>query len=188
MAITPRLLREDEGFLLKELYLRMSTESPTAFGDSPEELRKWSDEKWQDMAAEFSSSPFSSAFIAENAGGAHGFVNATILTWRVLNSGLGKALPDKPDEPSDTTLLGRMWVAPDLRGQGLAQQLIKTVFAWAKEKNQQTVVLGCTVGNERARRCYIGAGFAPMNITLPHPADNEHGIEIMEVHLVTKQP
>jgi RimJ/RimL family protein N-acetyltransferase len=180
MAITLRRLREEESPLLKELYLRMSIETPTAFGDTAEELSVWSDEKWQAMATEFATSPISSAFVAEDAARAHGFVTTTIPSWRSVNTGLGKALPDNPDDPSDTTLMGRMWVAPEHRGQGLAHALIQRVFAWAKEKNQRKVVLGCTEGNEQARRCYVRAGFVPMNMTLPHPNFEQLSIEVME--------
>lgn len=193
MTITIRTLRADEAPLLKKLYVEMSDETPTAYGDRPDQIAEWSDEKWQEMATAFATLPAYVAYVAEsqevNQEGATselraaGFVAAFIISEGELNAILGQSPPDNPDALTQTTILTRMWVASHLRGQGQAHQLIARVLEWAKAKGQARVLLGVTDDNERASRSYARAGFAMTGLTLPHPGYAEHTINAMGYEL-----
>lgn len=180
-----RPLRGDEGQLLKRLSIAMCAEVPTAFYLTTAEAEARTDEMWQQLAEEFASSPDKEAFVGENSGDPCGFVSATRLPRHMVALVEGQGEHDESrdedgDELTDTTLLGSMYVAPNVRGQGLAQCLIEAVLSWARENNQRRVVLGVTQGNERALRCYIRAEFLPMGVSVPHMKFEGVMIDLME--------
>ena len=47
-----------------------------------------------------------------------------------------------------------MWVAPDLRGMGLARDLVESVLEWARQRGSDRVCLSVEPSNERAARLY----------------------------------
>ena len=71
--------------------------------------------------------------------------------------GLACGVPDK----IDATLghLMAMWVHPDFRRTGGADDLVGAVKQWAAESGRREVRLQVIEGNARARRCYERAGF-----------------------------
>jgi RimJ/RimL family protein N-acetyltransferase len=71
--------------------------------------------------------------------------------------GLVAGVPDQND--SWIVHLMAMWVHPDLRGTGAADELISTVKAWATQVGATHVHLKVVENNVRARRCYERAGF-----------------------------
>ncbi|WP_328613146.1 GNAT family N-acetyltransferase [Amycolatopsis sp. NBC_00355] len=56
-------------------------------------------------------------------------------------------------------LVFSMWVAPQLRGHGLAARLMDAVRAAAGEAGAQAIALHVFEGNDRARRGYERLGF-----------------------------
>ena len=62
------------------------------------------------------------------------------------------------DDPA-TVFLVAMWVAPDLRGTGAAQQLVESVLEWARGRARR-VCLSVEGDNPRAARLYEKCGFA----------------------------
>jgi GNAT superfamily N-acetyltransferase len=123
------------------------------------------------------------AFVAEDSGKAYAFVAASILSKQAIAEAEGSQDGAEADELSDTTILSRMWVAPQNRHQGLGQALIQAVTLWAKAHNQRRVVLGVTEGNEIAKRCYLRAGFVPNALVFPHPWHPDLKVYGMELDL-----
>jgi GNAT superfamily N-acetyltransferase len=180
MANTVRTLRQEEGQLLKELFIRMTTETPTAYRGRLAELEQNTDADWQGMAEHVATSPNMDAFVAENEVQTCGFVSGTIVTEELLAIIEGRKAGDNGEMLTDTTLLGRMWVAPHARSQGLGQALIQAILSWAIEKKQRRVMLAITEGNERALRCYTRANFVPTGFSMPHASYPELTIHFME--------
>ena len=54
-----------------------------------------------------------------------------------------------------------MWVDPEVRGQGVAERLIRAVADWAAERGCREVFLFAQETNVRAQRLYERAGFRP---------------------------
>jgi RimJ/RimL family protein N-acetyltransferase len=178
MSVTIRTLRGDEGTLLKQLFITMSVETPTAFAGTVQELEQRSDAEWLEFATSIASSPNMEAFVVENDGDVQGFVTGAILTKKRL--AMFENTTSEDEGLSDTTILGRMWVAPEARGQRIAQVLIDAVLDWAREKGQRRVTLAVSDGNVPASRAYERAGFVPTGHSIPHPNYPELPIHRME--------
>lgn len=164
-----RRLRKDEDQLLKDVMLRMYADTPTAFGETLADAQAYSEGEWRRSATEYSTDPNMVAFVVMESGSANAFVRASVLPKKVLEEFEGPSEASAAGEFSDTTVLRHMWVAPQLRGQGVAQALIQAVIAWARDKGQRRVVLAVTEGNEIAERCYTRAGFVRNGLSFPHP-------------------
>jgi ribosomal protein S18 acetylase RimI-like enzyme len=68
-----------------------------------------------------------------------------------------------------------MWVAPDCRGQGVADQLVEAVCDLARQSGAAAVTLWVTEVNGRARAFYRRLGFAPTGERqLVRPEEPEH--------------
>lgn len=55
--------------------------------------------------------------------------------------------------------LFQMWVAPEMRGQGVGKRLLAQAIAWARSVHAQFVQLGVTCADTPALRLYRAAGF-----------------------------
>jgi ribosomal protein S18 acetylase RimI-like enzyme len=71
--------------------------------------------------------------------------------------GMACGVPDKTE--TDVGHLLAMWVHPDFRRSGDADDLVAAVKQWAAEAGKREVRLQVAEGNARARRCYERAGF-----------------------------
>lgn len=125
----------DEG-VLRTLRLQALTDSPRAFSSSYEREVARTTEDWQRWM-----SP-GVTFILEAGREPHGMV---------------AGVRDKDD--SSMVHLMAMWVHPDSRGTGAADQLVASIKNWAEEVGAKKVRLDVVEGNRRARRCYERAGF-----------------------------
>jgi RimJ/RimL family protein N-acetyltransferase len=175
-----RALRSDEGQLFKDMSIKMCTEVPTAYRLTLAEADARTDEQWQQLAAESASSPTMESFVGEISGEPCGFVMGTVLPQHVLAVIEGRTEEHAGHGLTDTTLLGSMWVAPHMRGQGLAQLLIQAVLTWAKENNQRRVMLAVTQGNERALRCYVRFQFRQTGFALTNPSNHDLVVDFMD--------
>jgi GNAT superfamily N-acetyltransferase len=176
-------VRKGEGLLLKDLFIRMTAETPAAFRGTLAELQERTDEGWQGLAEYVANSPNVEGFVAENESGACGFVSGAVASNHQLAEIEGRQEDGDGDALTDTTLLGRMWVAPHMRSQGIGQELIRAVIEWAREKKQRRVMLAVTEGNDRALRSYVRAEFKSTPFSLPHPNYPELKINFMEYFL-----
>jgi GNAT superfamily N-acetyltransferase len=71
--------------------------------------------------------------------------------------GMACGVPDKTE--SEIGHLMAMWVHPDFRKTGGADDLVAAVKQWAAETGKREVRLQVAEGNARARRCYERSGF-----------------------------
>ncbi|WP_432968024.1 GNAT family N-acetyltransferase [Dactylosporangium sp. CA-233914] len=62
--------------------------------------------------------------------------------------------------PGTTHLIG-MWVAPAVRGRGIAGLLAEAVVGWARSCGHDTVELELACGNTAALNAYLRCGFVP---------------------------
>jgi GNAT superfamily N-acetyltransferase len=69
--------------------------------------------------------------------------------------------------PPDERHLVGMWVAPRVRGQGVAARLTAAVATWAAAVGAARLSLWVVVGNEAARRSYLKSGFQATGIVQP---------------------
>ena len=77
------------------------------------------------------------------------------------------------DDAANVFLVG-MWVAPALRGTGIARDLVESVLAWANERGAARVCLSVEPGNDRAARLYEKCGFAETADPPPFPYEPNH--------------
>jgi ribosomal protein S18 acetylase RimI-like enzyme len=62
-------------------------------------------------------------------------------------------------------LLGGMYVAPEARGNSIGKALLEHALSYARTMDGlEDVTLAVTVGNNAARRLYLGAGFVPYGV------------------------
>lgn len=74
--------------------------------------------------------------------------------------------PESPDEPE---VIG-MWVHPDQRGTGTADQLLEAAHRWARAQGAPSLALWVVDGNTRARRFYERHLYQPTGERAPLPA------------------
>ncbi|MFJ4467202.1 GNAT family N-acetyltransferase [Streptomyces sp. NPDC089424] len=67
------------------------------------------------------------------------------------------------DAEENEVELARLVVDPDIRGQGLGRELVRRLLARAVEAGFDDVFMRVHPGNDRALRCYLGAGFEPVD-------------------------
>jgi GNAT superfamily N-acetyltransferase len=90
------------------------------------------------------------------------------------------------DRGADWHLVG-MWVAPRVRGTGLADRLVAAVCDLAKRAGATSVTLWVTEVNDRARAFYRRLGFAPTGARqLVRPEELDHWEE--ELILQLREP
>jgi ribosomal protein S18 acetylase RimI-like enzyme len=76
--------------------------------------------------------------------------------------------------PPEWHLVG-MWVAPDYRGQGVADRLVEVVCNRARQAGAATVMLWVTEINGRASALYRRHGFTPTGVReLVRPEEPDH--------------
>ena|SRR2546421_1641766 len=63
-----------------------------------------------------------------------------------------------------TPMLIGMWVAPERRGTGLAEELARAVIEWARGLGAPRIVLWVVIGNTPAERFYERIGFVPTGV------------------------
>jgi ribosomal protein S18 acetylase RimI-like enzyme len=74
-----------------------------------------------------------------------------------------------------------VYVAPSWRGTGLARALTADLIAEARASGLALLTLSVTVGNEAARRLYLGAGFTPYGV---EPASLMIGPDLLDAELM----
>src|SRR5260221_7211230 len=114
-----------DGPMLRELMLRMYADSPDAFGETLAQAQARSETGWHELAKMVADSTRFVAFVARQDEQSVGFVVG--LVGRALNGQLDYSF-------TEMVTVGRMWVDPTLRRQGLGRALMDAVIAWARQK------------------------------------------------------
>ena len=144
-----RLVRPDEWAALKALRLRALASDPDAFGGRLEDAIEHDDDLWRKRAA---ADPAEAAtFVAEDADGA------------LVGMAVGARIPERPDAAG---LFG-MWVAPEVRGQGLGGALVDAVARWARSVGYERIGLGVATTNMGVVAFYERKGFAVFGEPVP---------------------
>jgi ribosomal protein S18 acetylase RimI-like enzyme len=128
-----RRLTPDDALVLREIRLRALADTPENFGALVAVEGAKSDDDWR---AWLTDRAWFAAFDGETA-------VALVCGW-----------PDAAE-----WLVFSMWVAPQVRGRGLAARLVDAVRAAADEAGAQAIALHVFEGNDRARRVYERLGF-----------------------------
>jgi ribosomal protein S18 acetylase RimI-like enzyme len=126
--------------LLRDVRLRALREDPDAFLQTYAEASAFSPEQWQARAAQANGA----SFVVEGSAGAEGLATGFVDT-----------------DPGTVFLVG-MWVAPSLRGTGVARDLVGHVVDWARARGATRVCLSVEAQNIRAARLYERSGFTEL--------------------------
>ncbi|MCS6711463.1 GNAT family N-acetyltransferase [Brachybacterium sp. EF45031] len=129
--------QEESWPLVREIRLRSLSSDPAAFGQSWERESTYDDQMWRQRVRE------AAWFLA-----VEGDTPVAVVASR-----------HEQDSPANERELQAMWVSPESRKLGIAQQLAEAVFAWAKEDGADTVTLYVGPDNEPARALYEALGF-----------------------------
>jgi GNAT superfamily N-acetyltransferase len=130
---------------VRELRLRALADAPGAFGSTYEREVAFADNVWMDRAGSLTNA----TFVAEVAGQRCGMVTV---------------VRDDTD-PALGWLVG-MWVAPSVRGTGVADLLVTSALRWGADEQIETVRLHVADGNGRAERLYRRHGFSRTGATV----------------------
>ena len=156
-----RRIRPDEWQALKALRLRALANDPDAFGGRIEDAIEHDDDLWRKRTAADSSE--SATFVAEAADGT------------LVGMAVGAPAPEQPDAAG---LFG-MWVAPDVRSQGIGGALVDAVVVWAASVGYERIGLGVTTTNTAAIALYERKGFADLGMRMPLREGSDLEIELM---------
>jgi|SRR5579862_3616287 len=143
-----RQVESDDWERLRDVRLRALASDPAAFLETVEKARSFSAERWRERAHP---SERAATFVYEREGAFDGMVSAFV------------------DEDSEAVNLVGMWVAPDLRGSGVARELVERVIEWSRDHERSRVVLTVEGGNARAARLYEKCGFVELRSPPPLP-------------------
>ena len=145
----------DDWAAYREIRLKMLTEAPDAYASSYAFEARFPEERWRERAA----NPLQ--FMAYAPDG------------RLAGTATGLPAADR------TVDIVAMYVAPEYRGQGCAEQLLDAVVAAARGRGARRLVMHVTAGNEAASRSYTRYGFVPTGRSWPM----QRNPELTEVEL-----
>jgi ribosomal protein S18 acetylase RimI-like enzyme len=136
----------DDWEAFRTVRLASLAESPAAFGSRYEDWVDASPERWQDRLTQ---------------------VPLTLLAYE---DGTPVGVASGALVDTDWVELISMWVAPSVRGTGVARQLMDAVAEWAVAQDRRTFLM-VRSDNARARRAYERAGFVDRGIPDGWPTD-----------------
>jgi ribosomal protein S18 acetylase RimI-like enzyme len=136
-SVIIRGLTAEDWRQLRDARLAALAEAPYAFASSVAREEAFTDEVWRERAGS----------------------GRTFAAWADgVITGLATGFPE--DTGAGWHLVG-MWVAPEHRGQGVADQLVGAVCELARQSGAASVTLWVTDVNDRARAFYRRLGFVP---------------------------
>lgn len=154
-----RRVGTDDWQRLRDVRLRALATDPDAFLETVEDARTFPDERWRQRAQP---SEHRVTFVDERDGVFDAMVSAFL------------------DDDAHTVHLVGMWVAPDLRGRGVARELVEQIIQWSRRHGRVRVVLSVEGGNPRAARLYEKCGFIERDTPPPLPYETRPGTRFYE--------
>lgn len=136
----------------REVRLRALADAPGAFASNLAREQAFDEDEWRTRVAT------NAWFLARDRAGDG-----------ARTVGLACGIPE-PGDPDGRHLVG-MWVAPDRRGQGVADRLVEAVARWARDAGARRLALWVVDGNGPARGCYQRLGFVATGERQPLPGD-----------------
>jgi GNAT superfamily N-acetyltransferase len=139
-SVVIRRIRPDEGLLLRDLRLRSVTDSPTAFGQTIDDVTARPELDWHRSALRASRGDGRIWLLADVGGRFVGLVQGR------------RRLPG-------TLLVFSMWVDPGARRTGLGERLITELETWARRWHASETLLWVLAGNAEGLAFYRRLGF-----------------------------
>ncbi len=155
--VTVRRLTPEDAPLLKSVRLNALADAPDAFGSTYEREVAFTDDVW---AARLN--PTANPHFIDHDDGAV----------------LGLVAGVRADEDRTNLYLVGMWVAPDARGTGCADRLVRRVIDWAGTEPADALRLHVMENNERAERVYQRHGFVRTGHSIVRERDGLREIEM----------
>ncbi len=139
-----RTLTESDWAIYKTIRLLSLIDSPDSFGSTYAREILFPDSEWQSRLAPLARAGYALPLIAEVDDQPVG------LAWCLIH------------EPAlQTACVYQMWVAPEVRGKGIAKALLNQIRTWALTKKCDYVTLAVTTSNDAAVELYLSEGFVP---------------------------
>ena len=143
---------------LEAVRLRALADAPDAFGSTLAEAERYREADWRRQLAAL---PTYVGVLADQ------------------DVGMVRGAADP--ENTGAALLLSMWVAPEARGQGMGEALIRQLADWASATGYSRLLLDVADGNQPAIRLYARMGFTPTGVTGSLPAPRTHITEHQRV-------
>jgi len=145
-----RRVKQEDGALLRELTIRMCSDSPDAFSETLEKAKQRTAEEWDSKAKWLADSPDAIGLIAYDNNRPCGFIMG--LAGRFINGSMDWQCRDR-------VTIARSWVDPEARRKSIGTKLTGTIKDWAFEKGFKHIELQVTENNEAAKSFYKHLGF-----------------------------
>jgi len=155
-ALVIRRLAAADWAAFRAVRLAALADAPEAFGSTASDAEKLDEADWRRRLEQ------RAVFLGELAG-----------------QRVGLAAGIQGDQPDEAELVS-MWVAPRWRGHGVADRLVRAVFAWAAGQRFTTMHLWVASGNARAERLYARHGFAATGRVQPMGGDR---VDLLEFEM-----
>ncbi len=156
-----RRAKVDDAPALRAIRLEALKDTPEAYGSTYEESLRWTSRQWRKVAKT------RNYFLGECQGVVRGMAS-------------GGYNEDRPG----TWWLYSMYVSPNERGTGLAQQLVDEVVAWARGEGATELHLHVGSRSARARSFYTKLGFVERGDVIEMDRDPSIGLHTMVKTLV----
>ena len=145
-----RRVKEEDGQLLRDLAIRMYSDSPDAFSETLAEAKQRTAEEWDSRAMWLAESADVIGLIAYDDNRPCGFVMGLVGSF--INGSMDW-------QRRDCVTIARTWVDHEARRKSIASALTDTVKDWACEKGVERLELQVTENNEAAKSFYQHLGF-----------------------------
>lgn len=173
-----RRLHRTDWQLLRDVRLEMLSDTPMAYVESLAAARRQTDAQWQERAAAMSGDSSVTLVADDGTDGSpvHGLMRVVVKQ------------PQDPGLPLQAMLIS-VYVAPEHRGLGLADQLLDEACAVAAaELGAGVIELGVHEDNARAKAFYERHGFEYTGASRPFPQDKTKLEVVMARRLAPADP
>jgi GNAT superfamily N-acetyltransferase len=145
------VLAPDEGARLRAIRLRALQDAPDSFSATLAEATARAPEGWARQVVDLPT------FVAVSDGADVGMVRCV-----------------RDSRTAGTAWLISMWVAPEIRRQGVGGALVDAVVGWARARGVSRLLLDVADHNVPAIELYARKGFVPNGVTSAMPPPREH--------------
>jgi ribosomal protein S18 acetylase RimI-like enzyme len=169
-----RRVEKEDGKLLREIAIRMYSDSPDAFSETLVKAKQRTTAEWDSRAKWLSESDDVIGLIAYDEDWPCGFVMGLVGSF--VNGSMDW-------ECRDRVTIARTWVDPKARRKGVGKALTNTVKDWACEKGVERLELQVTENNEAAKSFYKYLGFTDTGRREPLVSNPQLQIYFLELKL-----
>jgi ribosomal protein S18 acetylase RimI-like enzyme len=162
--ITIRPIVAGDVTVFREVRLRALKDTPLAFGSTFERESALTEEQWVERTLRWQTDPATRAFLAFDGDCCVGLVGSFTV-----------------EEKPDRLWVIMMWVAPEVRRQGVGQRLLAAVEEFARGRKMAEIGLEVNNCNQAAYELYRREGYVPNGNTKPYPNNARfHEIEMIK--------